>query len=167
MPVFPLTKQLRRESLVRGQPERLGQRHQMLVTVEFPGNFAVSNLGEIKIANLKPGFSGSPLFMHPIAVPVNFRSVVQVFVTQQVKPVLTDSLGTLDDLISFLGKQIAQSRAQMRHRIGRKKEMRIWTRRAASVQPRFEACANFVAQKVRAGGGLLPQPVGKLLRTHR
>src|SRR5450755_1425329 len=109
MPVLPLAKQFRGILLIAGQPKCLRQRHQMLMTIQFPCDLDVSNLGEIKIVNLEPRFARRLFSMHPVKVPVDFRPVVEVSVAEQIKTVLAYPLGSLDDLICFLGKPLSQS----------------------------------------------------------
>ena len=78
----------------------------MLMPVQFPGDFAVAHLREIQVANLEPRLPWRPLVVHLVAVPVNFRPVIQVFVTQEIKIVTADPLRLLHDRFNIFGKTL-------------------------------------------------------------
>jgi hypothetical protein len=105
---MPLCEKFRREFCITSETKRLGESDQVLVTIEFPCNFAVPDFTEIEVFHLKPWLPWRPFSVHSVRVPVDLRSIVQRFVSQKIKPMLTNALGTLDDLLGRLRKQLTQ-----------------------------------------------------------
>ena len=108
MPVPPLTEYFHRKFPIAGEPVSFGQRHQMLVTIQFPSDFGIPDLGKIEIVDFEPRFARCSLAMHPVAVPVDGITVIQIFISQQVKTMTADLLCPLDDLFCLLRKPVPQ-----------------------------------------------------------
>ena len=75
------------------------------MAVQFPRDFAVTDLGEIEILQLEPRFPWRALAVNTVTVPVDLRPVVDSFVAQEIEAMLADALGTADDLLGGFGKQ--------------------------------------------------------------
>ena len=91
-----------------GEPVSFGQRHQMLVTIQLPGDFGIPDLGKIEVVDFEPRFARCSLAMHPVAVPVYGVTVIQTFLSQQVKTMTADLLCALHDLFRLLRKPVSQ-----------------------------------------------------------
>ncbi len=97
-PVPPLPDGRVGKLLLPGEPIRLGERDQMLVPVEFPGDLRIPNLRKVQVADLEPGDARRPLTVDQVEVPVDLRAVVEIRKTQQVKAVPADLLCRSDNL---------------------------------------------------------------------
>src|SRR5438309_3054807 len=90
MPALPLPEQFRNKLLVAAKTVRFGQGDQMLVPVQLPCNFAVADFCEIQVPDFVPHLSRGLLAMDAIAVPINFPTVIQILVTEQIEAMLAD-----------------------------------------------------------------------------
>ena len=87
MPVLPLNENFMGESRLTRDAVGFGQRDKMLVPVQLPGNLGIPDFFEIEIADLEPRFARSLLTVHNVAVPVDFRAVVEIRITEQIETV--------------------------------------------------------------------------------
>ena len=108
MPVPPLAEYFRCKFPVAGEPVSLSQCHHMLVTIQFPDDFGVPNLRKIEVVDFEPRFARCSLVVHPVAVPIYLITVIQIFISQQVKTMTADLLCPLDDLFCLLRKPVPQ-----------------------------------------------------------
>ena|SRR5579863_6214265 len=111
MPMDPLAKKFACKFVVAGNPIRLGERHQMLMAIQFPRDLAITDLIKIQVMNLEERFSGRTLPVYAIAMPIDFRSVVNIAMPEKIEPMFAESLSALDDLICIRWKSLAKSRA--------------------------------------------------------
>src|SRR5437868_4525786 len=84
-PAMPLRVDLAYVLFVIAEEPCFRERDQVLMPVEFPCNFVISDFRVFEKANVEPGFQRSAFAVNPIKVPVDLRAVVEVFVAQQVK----------------------------------------------------------------------------------
>ena len=103
--------------------------------------------------------------MNPVAVPVDFRSVVHRVEAQQVETMLADSLGTLDNLLGCLRKELAQFRTQSPELHPVRRRIAVAARNNG-IQSRREVRTNLVAHQVHTGGRLLANAVGNFRAVH-
>ena len=93
------------------------QRNQMLMTVQFPGDFVIANCRELKERNREPGIERRAFAMDWIEMPVDFvvfsvtlialKLLVgenKVFVAEQAKAVCADFISLAHDGYGFVGK---------------------------------------------------------------
>lgn len=77
----------------------------MLVTVEFPCDLVVADYGEVQKWDLEPWFERSPLAMYWVKVPIDVETwrerKRQVVIAENMKAVLTDVIGLLQDCRRF------------------------------------------------------------------
>src|SRR5580658_4192996 len=108
MPTLPLLKDFFRVTPIFRQSICFGQGYKVLMPVQFPSDFAVSNFLEIEISDLVKGLFRSLFCMHGVEVPIDPLTVVKVFITEKVKLVATDFVGLANDMFDLLGKALAQ-----------------------------------------------------------
>jgi hypothetical protein len=78
----PLRRDLGCKVLIPGQTISFGQYHQVLVPVEFPGDFGISDFLKIEKLDLKPRLAGATFAVHQVQVPVNVSSVIEILVPE-------------------------------------------------------------------------------------
>ncbi len=101
---------------VPAQQPRLGQRHQVLVPVQFPCDFVVAHHREIEKRNLEPRIERRALAVHRIEMPVDLfgvataadRSEVKIFVAQQPKTMAANLIGLAQNFRRLVGQMFAQ-----------------------------------------------------------
>ncbi len=94
--------------LIAAQQLRFGQRHQMLVTVQFPNDLVVADRREIEKRDFAPGIERSALAMHGVEMPVDFTAEVEILITEQAKTMGADLIGVAQNGGHFFGQMLAQ-----------------------------------------------------------
>src|SRR5579862_1426736 len=102
LPMPPLAQGLIRKTPVAREPVGFPQRDQMLMAVEFPRNLAVAHFGEIQISNFVKRLPRSLLSVYRVKVPVDRPAIIEVFITEKVEAVLTNSVRPLDDILNLM-----------------------------------------------------------------
>ena len=69
-------RELTRIDLVAGQTPSLGERDQMLMTVQFPDDFVIADFLKIQEIDLEPGFQRAALAVNRVEMPVDVGAVV-------------------------------------------------------------------------------------------
>jgi hypothetical protein len=106
--VSPLLQNLIRVTPIPGEPVRFRQGNEVLVTVQFPRDFAISNLVEIKVADFVKGFLGSLFPMHRIEMPIDGIAEAQVLEAEKVEAVIADFVGLANNLRGLFRKALAE-----------------------------------------------------------
>ena len=70
--------------------------------VQFPRDFAIPNLVEIKITDLVKSLLGCLFAVHPVEMPMDWIAVIQIFVTEEIKLVAADFVRLPNDLLGLL-----------------------------------------------------------------
>jgi hypothetical protein len=99
MPRGPFRKDLVYESFLSRDAVSLRERHEVLMAVQLPNDFGISDFLEIEIPNLEPGLQWRTTAVHGIEMPIDLRSVVQIFVPKQIEAVAANLLRSQNDLI--------------------------------------------------------------------
>src|SRR5215467_3263170 len=76
-PAVPLVTEFVEIFRIVAEEPGLGQGHQMLVAVEFPGNFVVADNCEFEEGNFWPGQQRGALAVDAVEMPVNLHAVVE------------------------------------------------------------------------------------------
>ena len=161
----PLEKQFVGKLLFARKSIGLSQCDQMLMPVQFPGDLAVANFLEIEIANLERRLTRRPLSVNSVAVPVDFCTVIQAFVPEQVKAVLADSLRLSNNSLYLFRHTLFQQQAKGWHSLRRKEE----TPRGCRVSSRnfiLNTNAQVIAKRIQASHEQLSQPLNQFLPIH-
>src|ERR1700728_2136951 len=96
----------------------------MLMTVQFPDYFVIAHFAEIQIRDLEPDFARSAFSVDQVQVPIDHRTVVEVFIAKQSKPVQADLICLLLNPYNLLRQELSQQCTE-RPNLGRvKKEPR-------------------------------------------
>ena len=90
LPVSPLREDLGSEAALAGGLPALGQRNEVLVTVQLPDDFVVADLIEVEEWDLIPGFAGDALVVYGVEVPVDGGTKIEIRVAEQVEAVLAE-----------------------------------------------------------------------------
>jgi hypothetical protein len=98
--MLPLNEDFTGESRLTREPVRFGQRHKMLVAIQLPSNFGIPDFVEIEVSNLEPRYTRSLLSVHNIAVPVDFRAVIQILVTEQIETVRANAFRSNNNFLN-------------------------------------------------------------------
>ena len=165
MPVLPLRDQLIGELWIARKPVGLGQRHQMLVAVEFPSNLRVAHFLDVEVLHIEPWLGRTALAMHEVEVPIDLRAVVQILVPQKVEPVSANSLGARHDVCSSRWKLLLENRAQG-FGLGRREEEASLRYERVGKFP-GEVMAARTAEGIDASGQMLSRAVEEFLAAHR
>jgi len=80
----------------------------VLKPVQFPGDFAIPNLVEIKITDFVKSLLRSLFAVHSIEMPLDWIAVIQIFVTEKIKLVAADFVGLPDNLLSLLRESLTK-----------------------------------------------------------
>ena len=120
-PTAPLCHQFASVLLVAAQQAGLGQRHQVLVTVQFPYDLVVAHHREIKKRNLEPWFHRRTLAVHRVEMPVDLSEIDafeiaaaainregKVLVAEQAKTMATNLICLAQNFARFAGQMFAQ-----------------------------------------------------------
>ena len=73
-----------------------------MVAVQLPGDSDVTHHVEIQIIDLEPQVAGRSFSVRAIQVPIDFPTVIQTLISQQVEAMLTDFLRSLDDRLDLI-----------------------------------------------------------------
>ena len=107
MPTAPLRKDFFCETVVSGKPVCLGQRNQVLMTVQFPGDLAVAHFSKIQVLDAVKRLAGRELLIDGVEVPIDLFPVVEICVSQQIEAVRTNLVSAFKDFAGLLGYAIA------------------------------------------------------------
>src|ERR1700691_595460 len=121
MPMTPLLKYFICITAGFCQPVRPSQSHQVLMSIQFPCDFAIPNFVEVKISDLVKSLSGSPLAMHRVKMPINRIAIFQVFVAEKIKLMAANFVGLTNNVLGLSRKPMTKQFQQRRDR-GRRKE---------------------------------------------
>src|SRR5580658_8720848 len=91
------------------------------MSIQFPCDFAIPNLAEVKISDLVKSLSGSPLAMHRVKMPINRIAIFQVFVAEKIKLMAANFVGLTNNVLGLSRKPMTKQFQQRRDR-GRCKE---------------------------------------------
>ncbi len=80
----------------------------MLMAVQFPRDLVVANHREVKKRNFEPRIERRPLVVYAVEMPVDFRAVIEGFVSEQIKTVLADRLRLAPDSLRLIGQMSPQ-----------------------------------------------------------
>ena len=92
LPVVPLAERLVQEPLLRRQAKRLRQRHQMLMSTQFPGDLDVPDFLEIEKGNVEPRLLRGTFSVDGVEAPVDGGPVVEPFIAQKIESVGADAV---------------------------------------------------------------------------
>jgi hypothetical protein len=59
----------------------------VLVTVQFPDDFGISNFVEVEILHLKPWLERRASAVYCVKMPIDLRAIVQIFIPKQIEMV--------------------------------------------------------------------------------
>ena len=71
------------------------------MSIQLPCDFAVPNLGEIKVTNLVPGLTWRPPIVYAITVPINILAIVKIVIPQQIEAVEANPFRAGDNFLSL------------------------------------------------------------------
>src|SRR5439155_26570911 len=94
----------------------------MLVAIQFPGDFRIPDGGKIEVVDFEPRFARCSLTVNAIAVPVYNITVIEIFISQQVKGMTADLFCMPHDLFRLVRKPVSQKRYEDRYLCGSEEE---------------------------------------------
>src|SRR6185503_14094909 len=150
-PVVELRHQFFLEAFFAADGIRLCQRHQVLMTVEFPYDFRVADFLKVQIADRVPGLLWRAFTVHPINMPIDLQTVVEVLVAKQIKSVRANLLRAGKRVVDLIRHPLAEQSGQFRQLLRGKEELR----------------SNATLQQGHSERGTLPQAIQKEIRPLR
>ena len=97
MPTLPLRKYFPSEPFVAAQSVRLGKGHEVLMTIQFPCDFAVAHFREVEIFDPMKRLVGRDFPVDRVQVPIDLRAVVERLVPEEIEAVRTNFICALND----------------------------------------------------------------------
>jgi len=94
----------------------------MLVPIQFPNHFVISDSGKIEEGNSIPRPKRRSLATYSIQMPVDVSTISNAAMTQQSKAVIADCVGREDNLIRLIRQSLSQQGSDLWQVFGRKKE---------------------------------------------
>jgi hypothetical protein len=76
------------------------------MTVQFPRDLAIPNLGEVEITDLVESLSVSPFPVHRVKMPIDGIAIFQILVAEKIKLVAADFVGLANNVLSLLRKPL-------------------------------------------------------------
>ena len=125
-PTAPLRDQFANVLVVFRQQPCLGQRDQMLMAVQFPGDLVVADDSEVKKRNFEPRDKWRAFAVHAIEMPIDLESIIEVLVAEQAKTMLADFVGLADDCLSLIGQVPPQQLGAFACCAGAEKELSLF-----------------------------------------
>ena len=92
------------------------------MAVEFPRHLGIADFGKIEVIHAKGWLARGLFAVDFVQVPVNHRSVIEVFEAQQIETVFQDPLGPADNRFRLRRHPLPQQCHQLRYRLWIKKE---------------------------------------------
>src|ERR1700693_5211244 len=87
LPMPPLPQDLICKAAVVGETVCFGKRHHVLMTIQFPCDLAIANLGIVQVMNFIKCFSRSSFLVNCVPMPVNLATVVKTGVFEQIEKI--------------------------------------------------------------------------------
>ena len=102
VPMLPLRKKFGGKPRIVAEAIGLGQGHEMLMAVQFPGDLGITHGSKIQILNLEPQIAWSLLPVYKVQMPIDFPAAIQVLIAKQVEPMLANLLCTLVNRLNLV-----------------------------------------------------------------
>jgi len=165
VPVPPLPENFVRVAPIVRQSIRLGQGYQVLMTIQFPYDFAIADLIEVEIVDPMERLLRGRFAIYQIAMPGNGVSIVQVFMAEQIEFMAHDFVSLLNDQVSLLGKALTKQAQQIANRF-RAEEKPTSFCLACSNQARSEVVPEARENGVGTLGYRLSAAIEEFVRVH-
>ncbi len=94
--------------LVVAKQPCFGQRDQVLVAVQLPRDFVITDHGEVEEGNLEPGIERCALFVDAVQVPVDLGAIIYRVIAQQTKMMAADIVSLVQDFQGLVGQMLAK-----------------------------------------------------------